>query len=152
MKRFDLLKNAGAALPHDDDAMSTDNLDVVDRLQKMAWEAGHSCVILCYLVLSCVSLTATLVVQLSDTPNTPPGPLLAPRDGQALGPRAARQPPEAACEPPEQANAQGGGRGGGERGGGSREGAVALKGFARGFELLAVLLAVLLEVFLAVRP
>lgn len=77
MKRFDLLKNAPAALPHDDsaetsddDAMSTDNLDVVDRLQKMAWEAGHikilyiSCVILCY-------FDSRLVVQLSDTRDTP---------------------------------------------------------------------------------
>ena len=92
MKRFDLLKNAGAALPHDDsaetsddDAMSTDNLDVVDRLQKMAWEAGHSCVILCYLVLSCVSLTATLVVQLSDTPNTPQARSLRRETAKRLG-------------------------------------------------------------------
>lgn len=45
-KRFDLLKTA--VLPHDDDAETsdddatmTDDLDVIDRLQKMVWEAGH---------------------------------------------------------------------------------------------------------------
>ena len=47
-KRFDLLKTA--VLPHDDaetsddDATMTDDLDVVDRLQKMVREAGHKSV------------------------------------------------------------------------------------------------------------